>query len=767
MASTRRLAAILAADVAGYSRLMGGDEEGTHKRLQAHRRELVEPKIAEHSGRVVKNTGDGMLAEFQSVVDAVRCAAELQRGMIEREAGVPEGSRIRFRIGINLGDVIVEDDDIFGDGVNIAARLEALAEPGGICISRVVRDQIRDKLPYAFEDLGEQSVKNIARPVRVYALLVEALALASRAPAALPISQSVAPRLSIVVLPFANLSNDPEQQYFADGITEDLTTDLSRIGGMLVISRSTAFTYRNKPIDTKQVGRELGVRYVLEGSVRRAAERVQVNVQLIDAESAAHVWADRFEADRGNLAETQPEITGRLAWALNLELVRDVGRRIEQENRIDPAAQDLVMLGWAWWHRPRSAGTMQGARRAFERALEIDERSVDARVGLARVLSVDLAGNFAPRPETGFQGEGAERIERLLIEAIERDPNNPAARATVGRLRRLQNRLAESRIEFETAIALDPNDSFSRVQFALTLLFLGEPAAAIPEAERAIRLSPRDPQLWGYYWPLGFCRLLLNEAEAAIELLTRARATNPRNWLIHFLIAAALGLSGEVDAAKTALGESFKRNPEVASLAGYRVFCPWGNTQYWSLFEKTAAVGLHRAGFPDEALDEASDSDRVLATVLFTDIVDSTRRAAGIGDRDWRLLLDRHDDAVRQELARFRGREVKTLGDGFLATFDAPARAVRCAGAIIDRAQALGLAVRAGLHNGEIELRGDEIGGIAVNIAARIAELASGGEILVSGTVRDLVAGSGLSFDDRGDRDLKDLPPSRVLAAKI
>src|SRR6516164_9767289 len=216
--ATRRLAAILAADVAGYSRLMGADEEGTHKRLQAHRRELVEPKIAEHSGRVVKNTGDGMLAEFQSVVDAVRCAAELQRGMIEREAGVPEGSRIRFRIGINLGDVIVEDDDIFGDGVNIAARLEALAEPGGICISRVVRDQIRDKLPYAFEDLGEQSVKNIARPVRVYALLVEALALASRAPAALPISQSVAPRLSIVVLPFANLGNDPEQEYFADGI---------------------------------------------------------------------------------------------------------------------------------------------------------------------------------------------------------------------------------------------------------------------------------------------------------------------------------------------------------------------------------------------------------------------------------------------------------------------------------------------------------------------------------------------------------------------
>jgi adenylate cyclase len=257
---------------AGYSRLMGADEEGTHERLKAHRRELVDPKISEHSGRIVKTTGDGLLAEFPSVVDAARCAAEVQRAMIDREAGVPEHRRIRFRVGINLGDIIVESDDIFGDGVNVAARLEALSEPGGLCISRMVRDQIRDKLAYAFEDLGEQSVKNIARPVRVYALRAEAVAdLPTSTVLPIPsISQSaVAPRLSIVVLPFANLSNDPEQQYFADGITEDLTTDLSRIADMFVISRNTAFTYQNKRVDTKQVGRELGVRYVLEGSVRR------------------------------------------------------------------------------------------------------------------------------------------------------------------------------------------------------------------------------------------------------------------------------------------------------------------------------------------------------------------------------------------------------------------------------------------------------------------------------------------------------------------
>jgi adenylate cyclase len=292
MASTRRLAAILAADVAGYSRLMGADEEGTHERLKAHRRELVDPKIGEHSGRIVKTTGDGMLVEFASVVDAVRCAAELQRAMIDREAGMPEDRRIRFRIGINLGDIIVDGDDIFGDGVNVAARLEALSDPGGLCISRMVRDQIRDKLAYDFEDLGEQSVKNIARPVRVYALRPEAVAdlSASGVPAALPISQPVAvPRLSIVVLPFTNLSNDPEQQYFADGITEDLTTDLSRIANMFVISRNTAFTYRNKTIDTKQIGRELGVRYVLEGSVRRSGNQVRVNAQLIDAAPDAHL----------------------------------------------------------------------------------------------------------------------------------------------------------------------------------------------------------------------------------------------------------------------------------------------------------------------------------------------------------------------------------------------------------------------------------------------------------------------------------------------
>jgi len=409
-ASTRRLAAILALDVAGYSRLMGADEEGTHERLKAHHRQLVEPKIRQHQGRIVKTTGDGMLVEFQSAVDAVRCAAEIQRGMIDREPEVPDERRIRFRIGINLGDVIAERGDIFGDGVNVAARLEALAEPGGICVSGVVRDQIRDQQPFRLDDLGEQNVKNIARPVRVYTMRPAAIvdlpptsspirkprswrnygiAMAATGPvlllvvavwavwpstkprstpvvaAATSISQAlVTPRLSIVVLPFANLSNDPDQQYFADGITEDLTTDLSRIQHSFVISRNTAFTYRNKPIDTKQIGRDLVVRYVLEGSVRRSANKVRVNAQLIDAERDAHLWAEQFDGDMGDLFALQNDITSRIAVALGIELiVREAARPNENPDALDYFFRASAALykpptreSYARGHRPTGAG---------------------------------------------------------------------------------------------------------------------------------------------------------------------------------------------------------------------------------------------------------------------------------------------------------------------------------------------------------------------------------------------------------------------------
>jgi TolB-like protein/class 3 adenylate cyclase len=382
----RRLAAILAADVAGYSRLMGVDEEGTHERLRAHFRELVDPKIKEHRGRTVKNTGDGLLAEFPSVVDAVRCAVEVQREMAERNADVPTKERIEFRVGINLGDVIVEEHDIFGDGVNVAARLEALAEPGGICISRVVRDQIRDKLSYPFEDRGEQSVKNIARPVRVYGLRPEAVAdlpAAKMSPAASISQPIVTPRLSIVVLPFTNLSDDREQQYFADGITEDVTTDLSRLADMFVISRNTAFTYRNKPVDTKQIGHDLGVRYVLEGSVRRSDNRVRVSAQLIDAETDAHLWAERIDHDTADLLSLQNEITSRIAIALNLELLAAEAARPTER----PDALAYTLQGRATWLKPRSRDTYVEAVSLFERALALDPASVEAQSWLATELA--------------------------------------------------------------------------------------------------------------------------------------------------------------------------------------------------------------------------------------------------------------------------------------------------------------------------------------------------------------------------------------------
>jgi adenylate cyclase len=317
MAETRKLAAILAADVVGYSRLAGSDEERTLARLRALRSDLIDPTIAVHHGRVVKRTGDGVLIEFRSVVDAVRCAIEVQNGMVERNAGLPPERRIEFRVGVHLGDVVEESDgDLMGDGVNIAARLEGIADAGGICLSEDAYRQVRDRIKEAFIDLGEKDLKNIARPVRAYALRIGSVG-ATTAPRASEPDKSGPPRLSIVVLPFANLGGDPEQEYFVDGVTESLTTDLARISGSFVIGRNTAFTYKGKHVDLKQIGRELNVRYALEGSVQRSGNRLRVNVQLIDAETGAHLWAERFDKAVADLFDMQDEIVARLAsqWA--------------------------------------------------------------------------------------------------------------------------------------------------------------------------------------------------------------------------------------------------------------------------------------------------------------------------------------------------------------------------------------------------------------------------------------------------------------------
>jgi len=596
MPSVRRLAAILAADVAGYSRLMGTDEEGTHERLKAHLGELVNPKIAEHRGRIVKNTGDGLLAEFASVVDAVRCAVEVQRGMADREPGVPEDRRIRFRIGINLGDVIVEEHDIFGDGVNVAARLEALAEPGGICVSRIVRDQVRDRLDYAFEDMGAQSVKNITRPVRVFALRLDGAAGVPEANASPAISTSppvAAPRLSIVVLPFTNLSNDPEQQYFADGITEDLTIDLSRLWDMLVISCTTAFTYRNKSLDTKQIGRELGVRYLLEGSVRRSGHKVRINAQLIDAEIDAHLWAEQFDGDMGDLFALQNEITGRIAVALNIELInREAARPIE-----NPDAFDYVLRGRAASAKPMTRANYAEVVDLFERALALDPRSVEAESRLAIALTARVLDQM-----TASTAADIARAETLIRRVTATAPLSPLTHFAKGQLLRVQRRYAEAIPEYEAAITLNRNWVNAFGLLAECKLFTGSIDNMIPLMEHAIRLSPRDPSIGIWYFRIGVAHLLQSHIDEAIVWLEKARSANSELPYAHSHLASAFALNGETERAAIELAEARRLSGDnrYSSFARLKAVQYWGVPKIRALYEATYFAGLRKAGMPEE-----------------------------------------------------------------------------------------------------------------------------------------------------------------------
>jgi len=405
---------------------------------------------------------------------------------------------------------------------------------------------------------------------------------------------AVVPRLSIVVLPFASFSDDPGLEFFADGITDDLTTDLSRISGGFVIARSTAFTYKGQPVDVKKTGRELGVHYVVEGSIRPAGDLLRVNIQLTDAESGAHLWTDRFDTDPVGLAQAQSEITGRLARTINFKLVEAESLRIERERVFDPDPHDLLIRGWAALVRPISAATLQEARRLFERVLEIDADSVAAKVGLAHALS----GNISDGWSTSVQKDQA-RAEQLLLEAIEFDANSFRARWALGLLRRLQNRLHESRVELETAIALVPNYAPAFWQLGMTLICLGRPDAAIPEIEKGIRLGPYDTASPSAYSMLSLAHILFAHVERAIELSRTARARNPRLYFPHLLLAGALGLKDEVDEARTALAEGITLRPEFNSLARLRAYTTWGNPRYKALREKTLDLGLRRAGMPE------------------------------------------------------------------------------------------------------------------------------------------------------------------------
>jgi adenylate cyclase len=641
--ATRRLAAILAADVAGYSRLMGADEEGTHERLKAHFQQLVDPKIKEHQGRIVKNTGDGLLAEFPSVIDAVRCAAEVQRGMIDREPMVSDERRLRFRIGINLGDVIAEGGDIFGDGVNVAARLEALAEPGGICVSGTVRDQVRDKLPYALDDMGEQSVKNIARPVRVYALRPEAVAdlparsvqfeasrrrptvlvamaaaaaaalviaviawwvwpgarssptaTAAGAPAAMSIAQPlIAPRLSIVVLPFTNLGNDPEQQYFADAITEDLTTDLSRIADMFVISRNSAFTYKDKPVNAKQIGRELGVRYVLEGSVQRSGNQVRVNAQLINAETDAHLWAERFDRDMGDLFALQNDITSLIAVTLNIQLIRAEATRPAEH----PDALDYLLRGRALELNTPTRDNYAQAISLFEHALALDPQSVEAQARLAYILV-----NRVQNGMTDSAAADLARAEGLVAEVLAALPSSAYAHYVKGGVLRAQNRWEDSIPEYETALALNRNFVAALNGLGWSKLYTGSIDEVIPLEEQAIRLGPRDPGIGYRYGLIGTVHLLQSRTDEAIVWLEKGRSAMPAIPGFRSRLAAAYALRGETERAAAELAEARKLAGEgsFSSIARLKARGSWGVPKTRALYEATYFAGLRKAGVPEE-----------------------------------------------------------------------------------------------------------------------------------------------------------------------
>jgi TolB-like protein/class 3 adenylate cyclase len=586
MGETRKLAAILVADVVGYSRLAGADEERTLARLRGLRGDLIDPAIAAHHGRIVKRTGDGIIIEFRSVVDAVRCAIELQTGMVERSAGLPPDKRIEFRVGVHLGDVVEESDgDLMGDGVNIAARLEGVAKPGAICLSEQAYWQVKGRLDLRVSDLGATHLKNIAEPIRAYLLEVGP---ASRpkptspatpadptktppikprwafAPVVAPIAALLilavaagwsllgdrltktaqAGHLSIVVLPFANLSGDPGQDYFADGITENLTTDLSRLRGSFVIARNTAFSFKGKNVDAREIGKEFGVRYVLEGSVQREAGRTRINVQLIDAETGNHLWADRFDKPAVDLFEMQDEIVARLANQLGAELISAEAHRAERTS--NPDSMDLYFQGQAWLNRGVNPENMAQARGFFEQAVARDPNNLDALLGLGRVdysvggalLSDDRDARLAA-------------AEATIAKVLSLRPNDALAHEIMGGVLNQTNRSAQGIAEFERALALDPNLATAHGDIGLAKIFVGRPEETEAHEKEALRLSPRDSFAWLWLHFTGAAKLVLGADEEAVALFRHSIENNRTIPLTHFFLAAALANVGKLEEAQS------------------------------------------------------------------------------------------------------------------------------------------------------------------------------------------------------------------------
>jgi len=536
----RRLAAILAADVAGYSRLMGIDEEGTHKGLKAHCHELVEPKIQQHRGHIIKSTGDGLLAEFVSVVDAVRCATEIQRGMATRNANTPQEKRIDFRIGINVGDMIIDSGDVFGDGVNIAARLEGIAEPGGICVSGRVQEDTQGRVDVAFEDQGEQQLKNIARPVRVFRVRIDENDKAEFSPPPLPSKPSIA------VLPFTNMSGDPEQEYFADGITEDLITSLSQIHWLFVIARNSTFVYKGRAVDVKQVSRELGVRYVLEGSVRRVGNRLRVSAQLIDGTTGAHHWAERYDREFTDIFMLQDEITRSVAAAIEPRMLAAEGIRSLSRSPDDLDAWALVARALTYFWR--------SSRDDTKAAIGILEQATARYPDYALAHSLlSFSLTFAGHMGWIDQAEALKNSRRHLNVAVKLDDNDPWAHLALGYLALLERRTTESIAAYRRALDLNPNSAVAHGQLGRGLAWAGRSDEAIPELELAIRLSPRDPQKPLVDLNIAMAHYLAGRFAEAANMATSACKLRPDHWGGRRQLCASLAKAGRVDEARQEL----------------------------------------------------------------------------------------------------------------------------------------------------------------------------------------------------------------------
>jgi TolB-like protein/class 3 adenylate cyclase/Tfp pilus assembly protein PilF len=635
LSETRKIAAILVSDVVGYSRLAGADEDRILARLRTLRSDLIDPLISVHHGRIVKRTGDGSIVEFRSVVDAVRLAIEVQSAMVERNAEVPEDRRILFRIGIHLGDVVEErDGDLMGDGVNIAARLEGVCEPGAICLSEDAYRQVKGRLDLSVSDLGQTQLKNIAEPIRVYSLEIgpahkkvvppsppaqplvprprrsrfllalSALAIALLLAAGVaawhfvgrnqsrPLTSTLQPEaahLSLVVLPFTNLSGDPSQDYFADGITENLTTDLSRVSGSFVIARNTAFTFKGRNTDARQIGKELGVRYVLEGSVQRDQNQVRVNAQLVDAESGGHLWAERFDRPLANLFSMQDDIVASLASRLGAELITDEARRAERVSK--PDSMDLYFQGMAWVNKGRGLDDLARARDFFERALAIDPNNLDASLG---TVAADVLTAQGYRTDDRIERFAA--VEATLSKVLTQWPNNAWAHYWMGRVKVQTNRGAEGIGECEQAIALNPNLANAHSLIGLAKLVNGHPEETESHELEALRISPHDTDanVWVAY--IALSKLYLGAREDAVARYHQAFEINRNYPTGHFYLAATLEELGRHGEAQAEVRAGLELNPEF-TIRRYRDGAQSDNSVFLKRREQIIEA-MRKAGVP-------------------------------------------------------------------------------------------------------------------------------------------------------------------------